>query len=76
MEEIQSDTVSANTSMNLELTNAVNSLEDDLKIVTLLFYFEDLSLKEISTILRIPEGTVGSRLSRARSKLREILKDN
>ena len=62
-------------SSKLELTSAISSLEDDLRIVTTLFYFEDIPQKDISKLLNIPEGTVRSRLSRARSKLYEILKD-
>lgn len=60
---------------NLELTNAVNLLEKDLKVVTTLFYFEDIPQKEIAKLLNIPEGTVRSRLSRARKRLYEILKE-
>lgn len=60
---------------NLELTNAVNLLEKDLKVVTTLFYFEDIPQKEIAKLLNIPEGTVRSRLSRARKILYEILKE-
>lgn len=58
---------------NLDLTTAINSLSDDLRVTTVLFYFEDLSLKDIAKILEIPEGTVRSRLTRARAKLREIM---
>lgn len=39
-----------------------------------LHYYEDLSVREISTILRIPEGTVKSRLARARSLLGDMIK--
>jgi len=46
-----------------------------LREVTLLFYYEDFSVKTISSILKIPEGTVKSRLSRARTKLNEYLKE-
>ncbi|MTK13684.1 MAG: sigma-70 family RNA polymerase sigma factor [Clostridiaceae bacterium] len=65
----------SNDFSNLELTNAVNSLEEDLRIVTTLFYFEDIPQKDIANILSIPEGTVRSRLSRARNKLYEMLKE-
>lgn len=54
--------------------HAVNSLEEELKIVTVLHYFEDLPIKDISKVISIPEGTVKSRLSRARTKLYEVLK--
>ena len=46
-------------------------LSEDQKLVIILFYYDNYSLKEISNILDIPEGTVKSRLSKAR----DILKD-
>lgn len=48
-------------------------LEENFKSVVILFYYEDLSIKDISKILKISEGTVKSRLSRAKAKLREIM---
>ena len=60
---------------NIELTSVVNSLSEDLRITTVLYYFEDMSTKEISEMLNIAEGTVRSRLSRAREKLREIMSE-
>ncbi|MCR6546844.1 RNA polymerase sigma factor [Dehalobacterium formicoaceticum] len=56
-----------------ELWQVVQRLEEEFRIVTMLFYYEDLSLKEICRVLDLPMGTVKSRLSRARGKLREIL---
>ncbi len=53
---------------NIELTSVVNSLSEDLRITTVLYYFEDMSTKEISEMLNIAEGTVRSRLARAREK--------
>lgn len=58
---------------NIDLTRAINSLCEDLRIVTVLFYFEDMSTKDIGKILDIPDGTVRSRLSRSRQQLREII---
>ena len=52
------------------------SLEDDLKVTTLLYYFEDLKYKDIAKLLKIKEGTVKSRLYRAKQKLYEILKED
>jgi RNA polymerase sigma-70 factor (ECF subfamily) len=41
--------------------------------VLLLVSMEDLSYEEVARVLAIPVGTVMSRLSRARSRLRELL---
>ena len=38
-----------------------------------MYYIDDYSVKEISKILNIAEGTVKSRLSRSRELLRELL---
>lgn len=43
------------------------------KQVIVLFYFEDLSIREISEILEEKEGTVKSKLSRGRKLLKESL---
>ena len=36
-------------------------------------YYEDYSVREIAGILRVPEGTVKSRLARARKRLGEMI---
>jgi len=74
IEEINSEIEIIQDFSSIEITCAINSLEDDLRVVTILFYFEDISQKEIAKLLDIPEGTVKSRLSRARSRLYESLK--
>ena len=61
---------------DLSLYNAINSLEDDLRTTTILFYFEDMKYKDIAKVLEIKEGTVKSRLSRAKEKLYNILKED
>jgi len=38
-----------------------------------LFYYEDYSIKEISDVLGIPEGTVKTNLKRGREELKKIL---
>lgn len=58
---------------DFELARAVNSLDENQRIVTILFYYEDMSLKEISKILGLPEGTVKSRLSRAKERLKDLI---
>ena len=54
---------------------AVNRLPDKLKIVVLLFYMEDLPAAQIAEAVRIPVGTVLSRLHRARKILKKELED-
>lgn len=56
-----------------QLQAAIDSLSDDFKVVVLMFYFEDCSYKEIADQLALPIGTVMSRLSRAKGRLREAL---
>lgn len=63
-------------SSNLDVKTAILNLEDDLRLVTMLYYYEDLPVKTIAKLLHIPEGTVKSRLSRARSKLYNDLNMN
>lgn len=58
---------------NIDLTKAINSLSEELRATTVLFYFEDMSTKDIAKLLKISDGTVRSRLTRARTKLREIM---
>ena len=58
---------------NIDLTKAINSLSEELRVTTVLFYFEDMSIKDIASMLNIPNGTVRSRLSRARKILREVI---
>ena len=54
---------------------AIKKLDEDLKTMVILYYFEDFNIKEISEIQKLPEGTVKSRLSRARKKLGSIFLD-
>ncbi len=56
---------------NLFLSDAFMSLNQDFRLVAILFYYENMSIKEISSILKIPVGTVNSRLNRSRQKLKD-----
>lgn len=46
----------------------LDALEDDLREVFVLFELEEMSMSEIATLVGIPEGTVASRLRRARER--------
>lgn len=52
---------------------AVNRLPDSYRLPVLLFYMEELKLSEIAKILKVPEGTVKSRLYRAKKVLEKEL---
>lgn len=59
---------------DIDLCNAIQSLTEELRAVTVLYYYEDMNQESIATLLEIPKGTVKSRLSRAREQLEERLK--
>lgn len=61
------------TSRQRDLFNAVMELPKKERTVIHLFYYEDLSVKDIAEMLRISESAVKTRLSRARNKLKERL---
>lgn len=48
-----------------------NSLSDDIRRTLILFYFDDMSIKEIAVALGVPEGTVSRRLNFARNKIKK-----
>jgi RNA polymerase sigma-70 factor (ECF subfamily) len=55
------------------LAEALGSLRNEERDVLLLFAWADLSYAEIAEALDLEDGTVRSRLSRARSRVRELL---
>lgn len=59
---------------DFETRELVKNLPEDLQEIVILYYFEDFSVKEIAKMLKIPEETVKSRLSRARKELAEKLR--
>lgn len=52
----------------------VDSLPKDQKLCTLLFYYNDLSVREIAEALDCSEGTVKSRLNYSRKKIEDEVK--
>lgn len=56
-----------------ELWDVVMRLDVSYREVTILYFYEQLSIKEISKILHIPEGTVKSRLHRGKQQLKRYL---
>ena len=56
-----------------EIYQEILQLTEPLKMVIVLHYYDELSIKEIAETLGINEGTVKSRLSNAREKLKQRL---
>lgn len=56
------------------LVDSLMKLPKKYRIVLFLFYYEDYKIKEISDILNLNESTIKTRLSRAKSLLKDVLK--
>ena len=61
------------STMLIDVWNALNILPQKLREVVVLHYYEDLSSREIASVLGIPDGTVRFRLMTARRRLRDQL---
>ena len=48
-----------------------NALSEDIRRTLILFYFDEMSTKEIAAALNVPEGTVSRRLNFARNKIKK-----
>lgn len=56
-----------------EMWDVLQQMRAEYRLVVVLFYYEDLSLRDISNILNIPVGTVKSRLNRGKAEIRKVL---
>ena len=71
IQDYQNTTATSNfSSEELEVRLAVEKLPLKIRQVVVLYYTEGFSVKDIKAILKIPEGTVKSRLSKARELLK------
>ena len=57
------------------IVTALAQVDRDHREVVVLHYLADLDIAEVAAELGIPEGTVKSRLSRARARLADLLED-
>jgi len=57
-----------------QVKELIQRLKNDSRAVLSLYYFEQLSISEISVALNIPQGTVKSRLFKARDELKQLWK--
>lgn len=60
---------------NPPLREAVMKLDVDLRLPLILHYMEGYRMREIAQILKIPEGTVKTRLTRAKKQLKQQMEE-
>ena len=58
-----------------EVAEALEELPPRFRQLVVLRYFDDLSYKEIADTMKMPIGSVMSGLSRARDRLKKLLKN-
>ena len=57
------------------INKALLKLPGEERVILTLFYFEDLSIKEISKVVNLSEDNIKVKLFRSRKKLASILKN-
>ena len=55
--------------------NAIHRLDAKYREIIILYYYDELKIKDIAKVLKIPQGTIKTRLNRVRKKLNEILEE-
>lgn len=69
-------TLTHTDTLEFELYDTVSSLPETLRDTAVMFYIEDMSIKDISKVLGVSVPAVKSRLSRARKILRISFKED
>lgn len=73
----ETDIVSESTHANdkrLDIQNAMRQLPDKYKTILYLFYYEELPISQIASLLKMSEGTVKTRLMRGRGLMEKMLR--
>ncbi|MCU0097382.1 sigma-70 family RNA polymerase sigma factor, partial [Bacillus sp. OR9] len=76
--ESQKESVEQTVIQNAEdsrLASAVMDLPIKYREVIYLFYYEELSIKEIATVIEVKENTIKTRLKKAKELLKEGLEE-
>ncbi|HFK1528755.1 MULTISPECIES: sigma-70 family RNA polymerase sigma factor [Bacillus cereus group] len=76
--EIQKESVEQTVIQNAEdreLASAVMSLPIKYREVIYLFYYEELSIKEVATVIEVKENTIKTRLKKAKELLKKGLEE-
>ena len=69
------ETLSDAPQVHNELLASVMKLDQKYRVPLYLFYYEEYTVKEIATLLKLNENTVKTRLSRAKMRLRDLLEE-
>lgn len=72
-QEPQPDRLAVQSEQRAEIMAAINSLNEKHRLVVILRYYAGFSNEEIADALKIPSGTVRSRLHTARQRLKKLL---
>ena len=59
--------------MRVRIQHALKQLSPELREAVILRDLQDMDYREIAEVLRVPEGTVKSRISRGRAELARTL---
>lgn len=59
-----------------DLRTAMDKLPENHRTAVLLKYYSDMKVSEIAAVMKVPEGTVKSYLSRARQELKAYLEED
>lgn len=69
------DKASPSGNESIDLLDCLLRLDERERNPILLYYIEGYDIKQVASILRIPQGTVKSRLKRGRSQLKTICRE-
>ncbi len=58
-----------------EIYHFIGKLKENQRLAVILYYYEGYSIKEIASIMEVTQGTVKSRLGRARKILKQYLEE-
>ena len=73
--DIDSVNTAGGVEASLAIKTAFATLSPAERSVATMFFINDLTIKEIADATGMPQGTVKSHISRARTKLETVLKD-
>jgi RNA polymerase sigma-70 factor, ECF subfamily len=71
--DITPETEAIKSEVIKKIGGCINKIDLKYKEIIILYYFEDMSYKEISDILHVPIAAVGMRLNRAKKVIKKLM---